>query len=865
MNLFPRNLLRFLGVSLVLGATLSLSAQTRTDVLRLKQIANQAGQADARAQQQAQDWAQRNGWPTSLVLPSGAEARIVSVRGNRPLYVADENLQGATMIRATEVWPGGPSGLNLTGKGVVLGVWDGGAVDRNHPEFGTRVVQRDGVTSVSSHATHVAGTMAGAGVNPQAKGMSFEANLDAYSSGNDQSELANAASAGLQVSSHSYGPLYGFRFGARGDGRWVWFGDASIDPQEDYQFGFYDATSRAWDQLLYAAPFLLTVCSAGNDRNAGPAPGTEHWFFDPATNNWALSTATRKRNGEPGGWNTVNGSFKTSKNNLVIGAVNGFIGPYPGPNGVTMSSFSNFGPTDDGRIKPDLVAKGVNVLSSVPGGGYSQFSGTSMATPMVSGASGLLIEQFRRTRGTQPRAATLKAVMINNALEAGPTPGPDYAFGYGLLNVEAAAQAIAASAVKPDTLVESSLNTGQTFTRQIFHPGGQPLKVTIAWTDPAGTSPTPSLNPRTPILVNDLDLRVSRGLETFQPWTLDAENPGNAAVPGDNIRDNVEQVFIENAPAGLYTVTVSAKGALAPTGSQAFSMAVSVLPSGAVGFTIEPDVMVGGVGQAVGRVTLAEPAPKDGALVAIISSDSGLAKVPATITIPEGSSTGSFAIRTFGVLTQRTVTISVNAGGPGASANLTLEPVRLIGIGIDATSLVGGDRTTGWVELDGPAPTGGAAVQLQTSTPSVARMTRNWVLVPAGQTRTTFTIQSSDVTMPREVILTGERGGVSDSETIAIVPVTPESLRLSSTSVAGGSVVTGTVTLNFRAPSSGLTVNLSTSNREIASVPASITFKAGQTSVNFAVRTEKTSAARKATLTASRLGVTTSAELQVNP
>src|SRR5262249_5746819 len=123
----------------------------------------------------------------------------------------------------------------------------------------------------------------------------------------------------------------------------------------------------------------------------------------------------------------------------------------------------------------------------------------------------------------------------------------------------------------------------------VYSRGDQPLRATICWTDPPGTPPARSLNPTSPMLVNDLDLRLVRKLDdsTYFPWILDPSNPSAAATTGDNTRRNLEQVFIAAPLAGSYTLRISHKGTLSG-GSQAVSVVVtgnvpSIRPLAALG------------------------------------------------------------------------------------------------------------------------------------------------------------------------------------------------------------------------------------------------------------------------------------------
>ncbi len=118
------------------------------------------------------------------------------------------------------------------------------------------------------------------------------------------------------------------------------------------------------------------------------------------------------------------------------------------------------------------------------------------------------------------------------------------------------------------------------FSQAIVAQGNEPLTVTLCWTDPEGQPTTVSalnLNNRTPVLVNDLDVRVSDGTGTVLPWTLDPAHPDQSATPGDNVRDNIEQVYIADpVPGKAYTITVTHKKTLT-YGAQPFSLVVSGL------------------------------------------------------------------------------------------------------------------------------------------------------------------------------------------------------------------------------------------------------------------------------------------------
>jgi formylglycine-generating enzyme required for sulfatase activity len=495
-----------------------------------------------------------------------------------PIFYSDFNLDAAETISIVNVWPGGSSDFNLTGSNVLgeLGIWEKSAVRITHQEFGGRVTRGDGASVTSSHATHVAGTLIATGIDPSAKGMSYAANLVSYDNYEDYTEMAQAASVNLLVSNHSYGYPTGWEDTGE---NWRWHGDISISQIEDFGFGFYSWGAMNLDLITINASYYLIVKAAGNDRNdEGPGPGGLHQIWDPDESEWVWSTETRDPDGGEDGYDTVT-YLGNAKNILTVGAVEDILGGYQTPTDVVMSDYSGWGPTDDGRIKPDLVASGDGLWSSSNNtdSDYSVMWGTSMASPCVAGSAHLLQQQHMALNSGVPmRAATLKALLINTADEAGAFDGPDYRFGWGLVNTRTAASLIANHAESGSVLHELSLTNGQTYSRDFLYDGSEPISVTLAWTDPAGTPPEYEVDPTGFMLVNDLDLRVERVQDgtVFEPWILNPtpELEGNPASNGDNFRDNVEQVEPYVSSAGVYRVTVTHKGVLDE--SQDFSLVV---------------------------------------------------------------------------------------------------------------------------------------------------------------------------------------------------------------------------------------------------------------------------------------------------
>lgn len=539
-----------------------------------------------------------HGWvlPTR---PDGSPMALMTIVNGRPMFYTTHNLDAADSSSTDEVWDNGDAGLDLAGDGVTIGVWDGGAVAKNHSEFSGRASVKDGSRNEDDHATHVAGTIGAAGTwsgNPsypagQSHGMASSCTIHSRDWNNDISEMDTAAAAGLRLSNHSYGLITGWDalyFGPDIGVQWVWLGDIYIDPTEDAEFGRYSFEAVEWDQIAFDNPYYLWVKSAGNDRGDGPSAGALHLVWDPNSfplgfNDpnccWAWSTDVRVKDGGPDGYDCISHAGN-GKNGLTVGAVKDVRGGYNGALSVKMTDFSGWGPADDGRIKPDICANGYELFSPVavdPEFEYwAVFSGTSMSSPTVTGSLGLILEHWRNSlpSRTDPRASTLKAIALHTADECGSHTGPDYRFGWGMLNTWSAASMVSSAIADEWKIVEPTMNNGATHNIQIVCDGGEDLRVTIAWTDPPGEVGAYALDSLNPALINDLDLRVidAQGVTHF-PWKLDPLNPAAAATQGDNLVDNVEQVLIEDAPAGVYRINVSHKGALAAP--QVYSRVIS--------------------------------------------------------------------------------------------------------------------------------------------------------------------------------------------------------------------------------------------------------------------------------------------------
>lgn len=593
-----RRLLTTSAFALLLAAT--GAAQSLGDFLAPGvDLADPAQRADVVARMQAVERTKRDeaitiaaarGLPRRVTRPDGAVMELMEFDGDRPVFAITHNVSaaistGANLLQAAP--------FSLTGSGVTVGVWDGGAVRATHQEFGGRVTVKDGAAPLD-HATHVGGTIAASGVVAAAKGMATAVSVDSYEWTSDKSEMTarGATYPGepgkIYLSNHSYGFIAGWSYTGKASPIWDWWGNGTTATGVEQDFGKYDTNARDSDSLAASAPYFLIFRSAGNDRYDNP--GTGQTVSLTAGGNTAVSYSTALHPAGDAlyknGYDSL-GFEAAGKNVITIGSVSDAVsGVVRSAASAFVSGFSSFGPTDDGRIKPDVVANGDNLYSSFAGGdtSYASISGTSMATPNATGSAALLVKYCDTLfPGHAMRASTLKALLIHTADDRG-TAGPDYQYGWGLINVKAAADALAQYDAAPGNsrIVESRLTSAALSRTHTFTwDGNSPIRATLVWTDPAGTATTTG-DSRTPRLVNNLDLKITvPGGANISPFVM--PYVGNwttaqlsaAATTGKNNTDNVEQVFIA-APsaAGVYQAVVSVDGTFT-NGVQNYSLVIT--------------------------------------------------------------------------------------------------------------------------------------------------------------------------------------------------------------------------------------------------------------------------------------------------
>jgi len=542
-----------------------------------QQMVDKLMQKSLQKKQHVTSIAQLNAWPLTEQINQNI-FELMAIDDYRIYAYKTCNINAAVSIGADLIRNTSPYDLN--GAGLTAGVWDGGAVRDTHQEFDSRVNIIDSV-SYADHSTHVAGTIAAAGIVASALGMAPNALIDSYEWNSDAAEMASRAMTyphepgTIQISNHSYGFIIGWE-NSFSPPRWY----GTWGQQESELFGMYNTDTADWDSLCYNAPYFLPFKAAGNDRSDNaPAEGQTFAFYDPPPPKWQTKTYDPCTDPYDDGYD--NGGFDTimtvsnAKNIMTVGAVgDAVLAGLRDPQRATMSVFSGWGPTDDGRIKPDIVTNGISLYSptAASDASYASYSGTSMASPGAAGAAILLTEYYTRLfPANAMRASTIKALLIHTADDLG-NPGPDYKFGFGLMNAKAAANLIADQNdfSDADIIVENLLDdVNSIHTYQFQWDRVSPIRATLCWTDPPA-APLEELDNPSPRLINDLDLRVIDPNGTvFYPYVLNPAGPNDIATTADNVLDNVEQIEIPFPNLiGTYTLSVTFKGTL--TNSQQY-------------------------------------------------------------------------------------------------------------------------------------------------------------------------------------------------------------------------------------------------------------------------------------------------------
>lgn len=465
--------------------------------------------------------------------------------------------------------------LSVDGTGARVGVVDW-FPEGIHPELAGRVTPVHVRWGEDVHGTTVSGCVASAGVSePWATGMAPGSSLFWTSWSSDPWTAMERLhdNYGVSIVNNSWNTKPGWWLPTR-----AWHGDL-------WAFGYYHERADAADSLVRDSD-LLIVFSAGNKRQVsflgphhhGDQYGNEDqdWHEDLHPLNPRFASIA---------------GAAIAKNVLTVGGTT---------KDDNLDPFSSLGPTDDGRIKPDVVAVGLDVLTTGADDGYVVSSGTSISSAVVAGVAALLTDYSRRRHGRDPSSSVLKGLLVHSARDVD-APGPDYRSGFGMVDAELAARVLdsavfdaaayhaprhVAGRLEPATpkgealhnagaaglkqrvlhslVIEGAVDHGEAVTFLMPVRGDcDELRATLVWHDPPG-----------PELINDLDLHaMAPNGRISYPFVLDPEHPSAEASHGINHRDNVEQLRVTSPVEGWWRIVVD--GSVVAQGPQDFALIVS--------------------------------------------------------------------------------------------------------------------------------------------------------------------------------------------------------------------------------------------------------------------------------------------------
>ena len=404
-----------------------------------------------------------------------------------------DNYQARQQHRSNDIAQDYASGLHYDGTGLNVGMQDDGYIGPHIDYQGRIAAQFTNANGPVGHGDHVAGTIMGAGnLDPEARGMAFGANIYVYSSSNNNydSVPSHYSKYNIYITSKSY---------------------------SDVQCNKYTSLSRQLDNQIWNYPYLMHVFSAGNSGTSACGYGS-------------LST-----------WGNITGGHKLGKNVMTVGNLS---------SSDVLATSSSRGPAIDGRIKPDICAKGTNVNSTQQDNNYAVFSGTSMACPGISGSLVQLYHAYKDLNSGQiPHSALIKGIVLNTADDLG-NPGPDYKHGWGRINLRRAYEVM-----KNNQYIYGSIDTN-TVTHTISVPGGvEEVRIMVYWNDYRGSTSASKA------LVNNIDMTVTNpSNKVYYPWILNPTATSSAlnsvATRGVDTLNNMEQVTIDTVAQGTYTITL---------------------------------------------------------------------------------------------------------------------------------------------------------------------------------------------------------------------------------------------------------------------------------------------------------------------
>ncbi|RLD61330.1 MAG: hypothetical protein DRJ05_02830, partial [Bacteroidetes bacterium] len=418
-----------------------------------------------------------------------------------------ENYTGTSLHRSNVINSEYSGGRHYDGTGVNVMLQDDGVIGP-HIDYEGRIGYQYLTYNWGDHGDHVAGTICGAGnLDPKTEGMAPGAEIFTYGAAPSYPGFnlipSHYSDPGIRISSTSYSN--GCNAG-------------------------YTSLARTMDIQIREYPALMHVFSAGNSGTSNCGYGAGPY------------------------WGNVTGGHKIGKNVITVANLD-----YKD----ALANSSSRGPAHDGRIKPDISAKGSSVYSTTDPNSYTTKSGTSMSCPGVSGSLAQLYHAYRDLNNNEdPKGGLIKAIVLNSADDLG-NPGPDFKYGWGRINNLRAVELMEEYRYLTDEIGQGS---GNTHAIQVPENVGQ-LKIMLYWTDREASVGTNKA------LVNDLDLIVTDpGSVDHFPWVLSSyPNPDSLDMPattGIDHLNNMEQIVIDNPDNDTYTVSVD--GFSVPMGPQEY-------------------------------------------------------------------------------------------------------------------------------------------------------------------------------------------------------------------------------------------------------------------------------------------------------
>lgn len=485
-----------------------------------------------------------------------------------PSQIQPKNLDGLNLIKITN----NPyiTTYGLTGQNYKIGIVDAGAVYKHYEFSNSDRVKYQETTTVEDHATHVAGTCASYGYDTQSRGVAREANIYSYTFDNWENSLAQCGINGYNSCNNSWGYVIGWYYS-------YYYGLSYEYYIANYQsgtirsplFSKYSIYSRDLDTISKTYNNLFMCFAAGNDRSDDYNGGT--WYImSYNTYSWIAMNPNTYPPPEPdGNYNSIE-MLGSAKNVLTVGATV--------DSSITSTYFSNWGPTNDNRIKPEVMANGESVYSTFASGykAYGRYSGTSMATPFATGC-GCLVQQFiEKQLGYFPESALVKACLIHGASST----EINAKTGYGLLNMENTLKFLDyvkqqnVFKIQRETMTNSKTIDSFTFTNL----GTGSFVTTLCYNDVEGTPQTDYSSAQ--VIVNRLGLYIENNGTYYYPYRLESQTTNAVMKTSSSYNqsfiydwDNTQKILIPSGLSGTVNIYVKKMNTL--NGDQKYILLIS--------------------------------------------------------------------------------------------------------------------------------------------------------------------------------------------------------------------------------------------------------------------------------------------------